>query len=61
MDGKEEGIDYSNGLIEFKVGEGRKNVVARFTETPLRMISNFITAATLVLFFLPQLRSWKKQ
>lgn len=61
VDGKEEKIDYSNGLIEFKVGEGKKNIVAQFTETPLRFISNIITLLTFGLLFLPQLRSWKKQ
>lgn len=60
VDGKEEKIDYSNGLIEFKVGEGRKNVVARFTETPLRLISNIITLASLGLLILPLLPLFKK-
>lgn len=60
VDGKEEKIDYSNGLIEFKVGEGKKNVVARFTETPLRLTSDLISLATLVFLFLPLLPIFKK-
>lgn len=60
VDEKEEKIDYSNGLIEFKVGEGKKNVVARFTETPLRLTSDLISLATLVFLFLPQLPIFKK-
>lgn len=60
VDGKEEKIDYSNGLIEFKVEEGKKNIVARFTETPVRMISNIISLVTLGLLSLPLLPVFKK-
>ncbi len=61
MDGKEEKIAYSNGLIEFKVEKGKKNIVARFTETPLRLVSDFISLATLILLFLPLLPIFKKR
>jgi hypothetical protein len=61
VDGREEKIDYSNGLIEFQVGEGKKNIVAHLTETPLRLTSDFISLATLVLLFLPFLSIFKKR
>ncbi len=36
-------INYDDGLIEFKIQKGLSKVVARFTETPLRQVSNLLT------------------
>lgn len=53
IDGKENKIDYSNGLVEFAMDKGRKKVVLYFLETPFRLISNMISLISFnILLFL---------
>ncbi len=56
VDGKEAAVSYldSNGLMDFPISSGSHQVVARLSETPLRLFSDFVSLATVVLllFFL---------
>ena len=50
-------IQFENsGLIEFPVSPGTSKIIARFSETPLRLLSNFISIGT----FLIMGYFWKK-
>lgn len=58
--GAEVNVDYMNkGLMEFPVNEGKTNVIARFTETPVRLISNFISFSTIIFSSIVLL--WKRK
>lgn len=58
VNGKSADIKYDSGLIEFRVGEGRSNVISRFRETPLRQFSNLLTLTTIgfIIFCLVKYR-----
>jgi hypothetical protein len=50
VDGKPTTISYSeNGLMRISIDEGNHRIVARFTETPLRVLSNLISIASLIV------------
>ena len=52
VDGEKVEIDYknNNGMLAFEVPEGEHQILARFTETPLRKMANFISLGS--LFFI---------
>ncbi len=69
IDGKEANIDYENnnlGLMTLIIGEGKHQVEAYLQDTPIRIISNWMTVAGfsgLVLLFLlqfKQVQNWIK-
>ncbi len=51
IDNKTASIDYkTNGLIRFFVDKGPHNISIYFTETPLRLFSDFVTLISLIAF-----------
>lgn len=49
INGKAAEIKYNNGFMEFTANEGKSAVVAKFTETLIRKISDFISIMTIII------------
>ena len=49
VDGKERKVSYDHGLIEFELSRGNHEIIAKFTETPLRRISNYLSLLSFCL------------
>ncbi|MBI2596845.1 glycosyltransferase family 39 protein [Candidatus Daviesbacteria bacterium] len=66
VDGKEINFEYKDnslGLMTIILGEGNHNVEARLFDTPIRLLSNYITLVTILLItslFISQIRSIRK-
>lgn len=62
IDGKDTRIDYENplGLMTIILGEGNHVIEAKLYNTPIRALSNFISAFSILLFLILSLLSFER-
>ena len=60
LDGREVPISYKNenGLIRFSTLSGQHNVLAYFSETPVRLLADFISLVSIGIIFLSRCRKY---
>jgi hypothetical protein len=63
VNGQETSFSYQNnrGVMEIKVEEGSNSVMAKFTETPLRLLGNLISFSTFLLLLVLALFGFRKK